>query len=86
MGRCWVDLAGVHAGARAPGRGCGKGAVDPPRPARLAGEGGHFTRIDRAGPMLKHARAAARQARVRSVTFQPGDAEDPARSGRAPLT
>ena len=70
MGRRLVEQAQVRPGARVLDVGCGKGAVTLPA-ARLAGEGGHVTGIDLAGPMLKHARAAARQARVRSVTFQP---------------
>ena len=71
-----VARAGISAGAKVLDLGCGKGAVTLAA-ARAAGPGGRVTGIDLAGPMLKHARAAARQARQRNVAFHPGDAEDP---------
>jgi SAM-dependent methyltransferase len=76
MAEWLVARAGISAGAKVLDLGCGKGAVSLAA-ARAAGPGGHVIGIDLAGPMLKHARAAARQARQRNVAFQPGDAEDP---------
>ena len=71
-----VPRAGISAGAKVLDLGCGKGAVTLAA-ARAAGPGGRVTGIDLSGPMLKHARAAARQARQRNVAFQPWDAGDP---------
>ena len=76
MAEWLVARAGISAGATVLDLGCGKGAVTLAA-ARAAEPGGHVTGIDLAGPMLKHARAAARKARQRNVAFQPGDAEDP---------
>jgi SAM-dependent methyltransferase len=76
MAEWLVARAGISAGATVLDLGCGKGAVTLAA-ARAAGPGGHVTGIDLAGPMLKHARAAARHARQHNVAFQPGDAEDP---------
>jgi len=82
MAEWLVARAGISVGATVLDLGCGKGAVTLAG-ARAAGPGVHVTGIDLAGPMLKHARAAARQARQRNVVFQPGDAEDPRPFGPA---
>ena len=76
MAEWLVARAGISAGATVLDLGCGKGAVTLAA-ARTAGPGGHVTGIDLAGPMLKLARAAARQTRQRNIAFQPGDAQDP---------
>jgi 2-polyprenyl-3-methyl-5-hydroxy-6-metoxy-1,4-benzoquinol methylase len=73
--------AQIPVGARVLDVGCGKGAVSLPA-ARAAGPDGHVTGIDLAPGMLAYADGRARHAGLSNVTFQAGDAEDPAASGR----
>ena len=84
LGDHQVAHARVPAGAWVLDVGGGKGAVSLPA-ARAAGPGGHVTGIDLAPVMLSYAEDRARRAdvtNVTNVTFQAGDAEDPAASGR----